>query len=168
MLQDLPTYAIENSAHECGHMIVLFKAIRLDGLYFLPHEMALDGTQGVLETNATSELRSDDCAALAGGAARELVYFGNFNLVRCAHDRQTLRQYTEKDLEHFVPIAETIIRENLRFFSLLTVEVRDRIISCFTLVECIDYSDLDSTIPIITSSEVGEIYKASSSISDRT
>jgi hypothetical protein len=37
-------------------MTVLFKAGRLVGLNFLPHEAATDGAKGVLETDAGTEL----------------------------------------------------------------------------------------------------------------
>ncbi len=48
---DLLTYARGTSAHECGHMVVLFKKDMLVDLNFLPHETAADGIKGGVYLN---------------------------------------------------------------------------------------------------------------------
>ena len=64
-------YACGASAHECGHLVVLFKERRLVDLNFLPHEIAADGIKGVFEANTGTEPGEEDCVALAAGRAED-------------------------------------------------------------------------------------------------
>ena len=68
---DLLTYACWASAHECGHLVVLFKEHRLVDLNFLSHETAADGIKGVFEANTGTEPGEEDCVALAAGSAED-------------------------------------------------------------------------------------------------
>src|ERR1700752_2371449 len=91
-LQNLAVYVHSNGAHECGHMTVLFKAGRLIGLNFLPHEAAADGAKGVLETDAGTQLGKEDCAALAAGLVGELIFVGQYDSQRLLDDRQQVQR----------------------------------------------------------------------------
>jgi hypothetical protein len=128
-LQDLSTFVYENTAHECGHIVILLKAKRLAGLNFLPHELAEDKTTGVLETNVGDQLNKDDCVALAGGMAGELIYLGKPNRKRLLDDRKNVRRLVGRPLKDFVPDACKIIKDNLRFFELLNIDVRKRMLA---------------------------------------
>jgi hypothetical protein len=66
-LPNLVPFVRSNSAHECGHITVLFKASRLVGLNFLPHKVAADGVKGILETDTGTQLGKEDCVALTAG-----------------------------------------------------------------------------------------------------
>jgi hypothetical protein len=66
---ELLKYANGNSAHESGHMVVLFKEGRRVDLNFLPHEIAAGGNKGVFEANIGVELDEKDCVALAAWQA---------------------------------------------------------------------------------------------------
>ena len=160
---DLLTYARGTSAHECGHMVVLFKEGRLVDLNFLPHETAADGTKGVFEANTGTELGEEDCVALAAGMAGELVYLGQYDSERVLHDRQQVQRLVGKALEDFAPEAQDVINQNLRFFSLLNIEVRNKISALLLALWVVDWEKLPPKIPITTLAQVEQVYQRAES-----
>ena len=160
---DLLTFARGNSAHESGHIVVLFKAGRLDELRFLPHETAADGIKGVFEANTGTELGKEDCVALAAGMAGELVCLGHYDPERVLHDRKQIQRIVGKALEDFAPEAQETIEQNLRFFSLLNIEVLNRITALLLGLGRVDWEKLPPTIPIITLAEVEQVYQRAES-----
>ena len=144
-------------------MVVLFKASRLLDLRFLPHETAVDGDKGVFETNTGTELREEDCVALAGGMAGELVHLGQYDPKRVLHDRQQIQRLVGKALEDFAPQAQEIIKQNLRFFSLLNTEVQNKIYALLLDLGRVDWEKLDPEITIITLAQVEQIYQRTES-----
>jgi hypothetical protein len=141
-------------------MTILFKAGRLIGLDFLPHDSAFDGVKGVVETN-TPTLAAEDCVALAGGMAGEIVGLGSYDPARLLDDRQQIGRLAGEPLEMFAPEAYRIILENSAFFKLLHAEVRIKMLAvlsgAFSLSE-FDYERLPARVPIITLAEVQRIY----------
>jgi hypothetical protein len=160
---DLLTFARGNSAHESGHIVVLFKAGRLVDLRFLPHEAAADGIKGVFEANTGTELGKEDCVALAAGMAGELVCLGHYDSERVLHDRQQIQRIVGKALEDFAPEAQETIEQNLRFFSLLNIEVLNRITALLLDLGGVDWEKLPPTIPIITLADVEQVYRRAES-----
>ena len=49
--EEIKARAKGTSAHECGHMIVLFKAGKLTDLNYFPHRRAANGVLGVIESS---------------------------------------------------------------------------------------------------------------------
>jgi hypothetical protein len=160
---DLLAYARETSAHECGHMVVMFKESKLVDLRFLPHETAADGIKGVFEANRGTELVEEDCVALAAGMAGELIYFGKTIPERSLDDRQHVQRLSGKALDDFLPDAQDIIKQNSRFFSLLNVEVKNRITDLLLKLRRLDWETLPSEIEIISLAEVRQIYERAES-----
>jgi hypothetical protein len=160
---DLVTYASGTSAHECGHIVVLFKAGRLIDLSFLPHEVAADGNKGVFEADTGTELGARDCVALAAGMAGELVYGGKYDPERVLHDREQVQQLVGKSLEDFAPEALETIRQNLHFFSLLNIKVSKRITALLLLLGGMDWEELPPKIPVVTLAEVEHVYRSAKS-----
>ena len=160
---DLLTFVRGNSAHESGHIVVLFKGARLVDLRFLPHETAADGIKGVFEANTGTELGKEDCVALAAGMAGELVCLGHYDSERVLHDRQQIQRIVGKALEDFAPEAQEVIKQNLRFFSLLNIEVQNRITALLVRLGGVDWERLPPIIPIITLAQVEQVYKRAES-----
>jgi hypothetical protein len=155
--QNLVAYAHSNSAHECGHITVLFKAGRLVGLNFLPHETAANRAKGVFETDSGTQLGKEDCVALAAGMVGELVCVG-----RSQHDlddRQQVQQIVGQPLENLALEAYEIIKQNLLFFALLNIEVRKKMFAVLKHASEEEYSELPPKMPIITLAEVEQVYK---------
>jgi hypothetical protein len=165
-LQNLAVYVNSNGAHECGHMTVLFKAGRLVGLNFLPHEAAADGVKGVLETDAGTQLGKQDCVALAAGMVGELILVGQYDSQRLLDDREKVQQIVGQPVENFALKAYEVIRQNLLFFALLNIEVRKKMFAllkhAFSLSEG-DYAKLPNEMPILTLAEVEQVYKRAES-----
>src|ERR1700733_8387428 len=153
----LATYAHSNSAHECGHITVLFKACRLVGLNFLPHETAADGAKGVFETDLGAELGKEDCVALAAGMVGELVCLGYSQ--HELDDRQHVQRIAGQPLENFALEAYEIIEQNLLFFALLNIEVRKRMFAVLKNASEEESSELPHKMPVITLAEVEQVYK---------
>lgn len=153
-------YIASNSAHECGHMTVLFKAERLAGLDFLPHELAFDGAKGVLETATRTELGREDCVALAAGMVAELIYSGSSR--HAGDDEQRVEQIAGQPLEDFALEAYDAIQQNLLFFGLLNIAVQAKMlvffIKTFSLSDA-DYAVLPPRMSIFNLAEVGEVYQ---------
>jgi hypothetical protein len=160
---DVPSYARGTSAHECGHMLVLFKKGRLVDLNFLPHETAADGTKGVFEADTGTELGEEDCVALSAGMAGELVYLGQYDTERVLHDRQQVQRLVGKTLDDFAPEAQEVIKQNLRFFSLLNIEVRNKITALLLALGGVNWERLPPKIPIITLAQVEQVYQRAES-----
>ena len=160
---DLLTYARGTSAHECGHMVVLFKEHRLVDLRFLPHQTAADGIKGVFEANTGTEPGEEDCVALAAGMAGEVVYLGQYDSERVLHDRQQVRRLVGKALEDFAPEAQEVIKQNLRFFLLLNIEVRNKITELLLALGVVDWEKLPPTITIMTLPQVEQICQSAES-----
>jgi hypothetical protein len=155
--QNLVAYVHSNSAHECGHITVLFKAGRLAGLNFFPHETAANGDKGVFETDAGTQLGKEDCVALAAGMVGELVCVGHSQ--HELDDRQQVQQIVGQPLENFALEAYEIIRQNLLFFGLLNIEVQKEMFAVLKRASEEGYSGFDEKIPIITLAEVEQVYK---------
>jgi hypothetical protein len=66
-------------------------------------------------------------------------------------------------LEDFAPKAQEIIEQNLHFFSLLNIELRNRIYAQLLQLEVVDWDKLPQTIPIFTSAQVEELYQRAES-----
>ena len=144
-------------------MVVLFKKGRFVDLNFLPHETAADGTKGVFEANTGTELGEEDCVALAAGMAGELVYLGQYDSERVLHDRQQVQQLVGKALEDFAPEAQEVIKQNLRFFSLLNIEVQNKISALLLVLRFVDLETLPPKIPVITLVQVEQVYQRAKS-----
>ena len=155
--QNLVAYVHSNSAHECGHITVLFKACRLVGLNFLPHETAADGAKGVFETDPGAQLGKEDCVALAAGMVGELVCVGHSQ--HDLDDRQQVQRIVGQPLENFALEAYEIIKQNLLFFALLNIEVRKKMFAVLKQASEEEYSELPPKMPIITLAEVEQVYK---------
>ena len=158
-MQDLITYAHDTSAHECGHVVVLFKEGRFVDLNFLPHKEALNGSKGVFEVNTGIALGEQDCVALAAGMAGELVDRGEYDSEHVRDDEQQIQRLVGKTLKDFATQAKNVIEQNLCFFSLLNTEVRKRIIELLLGLGGLDWDKLPSKIPVITLAEVEQIYQ---------
>jgi len=163
-LLNLVPYVRSNSAHECGHITVLFKAGRLVGLNFLPHEVAANGDKGVIETDTGTQLGKGDCVALAAGMVGELICMGHSQ--HDLDDRQQVQQIVGQPLENFALEAYEIIKRNLLFFGLLCIEVRKKMLAvlgdAFSLSEE-DYARLRDKMSIITLAEVDQVYRRAGS-----
>jgi hypothetical protein len=144
-------------------MVVLFKEGRLVDLRFLPHETAADGNKGIFEAKPATERSEKDCVALAAGMAGELVHLGEYDPARVLDDRQEVKRLVGKALEDFEPEARKVIEQNLRFFSLLEVEVRNRIYALLMSLCGVDWEKLQPLITIITSAEVEQFYQRAES-----
>ncbi len=156
-------YAHENAAHECGHMVILFKANRLLGLNFLPHGTADDGVKGVLETDTPTLVR-EDCVAFAGSLVAELICFGLSDSPRISDDRRMVKHLSGQPLENFAPQAHEIITQNLVFFELLRSEVEKKLYKVLNdAFSARSYTALPEKIPIISLTEVEQIYKRAQS-----
>jgi hypothetical protein len=158
-LDELLKYAGETSAHECGHIVVLFEQGRFVNFNFLPRETAADGNNGVFEVNTGIQNGPQDCVILAGGMAGEKVALGREQSEHIAHDESEVRRLVGRPLQDFVPEAEEIIRRNLRFFNQLSTEIFARITDLLLRIYHLDWSTLDAEIPIITPAEVEQIYR---------
>jgi hypothetical protein len=159
--QNLADFVHSNSAHECGHMTVLFKAGRLAGLNFLPHEAAADGVKGVLETDAGTQLGKEDCVAFAAGMVGELIWLGEYDFQRLLDDREKVQQIVGQPIEDFALAAYEVIKQNLLFFTLLNIEVRKKMYALFKRTSSLsegDYADLPNEMPIFTLAEVEQVY----------
>jgi hypothetical protein len=155
--QNLVAYVHSNTAHECGHITVLFKAGRLAGLNFLPHQTAANGVKGVFETNAGTELGKEDCVAFAAGMVAELICVGHSQ--HELDDRQHVLRIVGQPLENFALEAYEIIKQNLLFFALLNIDVRKKMFAVLKRVSEEGCSGLDEEISIITLAEVEQVYK---------
>jgi hypothetical protein len=145
-------------------MVVLFKAGRLLDLKFLPHEAgAADGVKGVFETDTGTELSEADCVALAGGMAGELICLKYYDSDRVLHDRQQVKQLVGKALEDFAPDALGVIKQNLRFFWLLNVEVGNKMYKCLSALGGVDLDQLPPKITIMTLAQVQDVYRRAES-----
>lgn len=167
-LQSFLTYVHKNAAHECGHMTVLFKAGRLSDLNFFPHGKALNGVEGVLETGTKTELRKEDCVALAASMISELICLGEDDSERLADDREQAQLLVGEPLENFALRAYEVIKENLVFFGLLYIEVQRNMVAVLgpILVSLSkeDYAKLpDDKIAIFTLAEVERVYERAES-----
>jgi hypothetical protein len=124
--QALKAHAEGTSAHECGHMTVLFKARRLKKLTYFPYKTALDGIPGVIESTTVTEPTKEDCVAFAASMIGELIALGECDQERLLDDRQKVEQLANQPLETFALEAYEIIKENLLFFVLLNKEVGNK------------------------------------------
>ena len=163
-LQILDVFVQGNSAHECGHMTVLFKAGRLVGLNFLPHKMAADGVNGILEAKTGTQLGKEDCVALAAAMVGELIVLGQYDSKRLADDTQQVQRIVGQPLENFALEAYEIIKQNLLFFALLNIEVRKNMFVFFEQLSKVDYATLPNEMPIFRLAEVKQVYKRAESI----
>jgi hypothetical protein len=160
--QELAAYVIPTAAHECGHMTVLFKADRLAGLNFYPHEAAWDETKGVVQTDAKTELGKEDCVSFAGGLVAELICFGLFDSPRLDDDRHQVQQLAGQPLEHFALEAYEIIKQSLVFFALLRQEVQKnlhRVLHDVYSLPNESFARLPTKISVVTLAEVEHVYR---------
>jgi hypothetical protein len=156
-LQNIGAYVHSNGAHESGHITVLFKAGRLVGLRFLPHEMAADGVDGVFQTDPTTPLGKEDCIALAAGMVGELVGVGHYGPERALDDRAKVQQICSQPLENFALEAYEVIKQNLLFFVLLNIEVRKKMLTLLLPLSEEDYAELPDEMPLLTLAEVQHV-----------
>jgi len=154
-------YVSATAAHESAHMTVLFKAGRLLGLNYLPHETALDEVKGVVETD-TPPLTKDDCVAFAASIVGELICLGNYDEARIRDDRKQVQQLSGQPIETFVREAYEIIQRNLLFFSLLTCEVRNKMLVVLLRANSLSLADSAKQppkVPLMTLPEVEAVYQ---------
>jgi len=162
--QKLAKFAYEIAAHECGHMVVLFTADRLDALNFYPHETAFDGSKGVVQTDAKSAIGKEDCAALAGSLVAELICFGSCDSPRLDDDRQLIQRIAGHPLENFALSAYEVIKQNIVFFGLLRIEVQKTLFAVLHeafWAKC--YAALPIKMPVISLAEVKQVHKRAES-----
>jgi hypothetical protein len=96
--------------------------------------------------------------------AGELVYLGQYDSQRVLHDRQQVQRLVGKALEDFASEAlEVIIGQNLRFFSLLNMEVQTKITALLMDLGLVDWQKLPQAIPIITLAQVEQVYQRAES-----
>jgi hypothetical protein len=162
-LQNLGAYVYSNGAHESGHMTVLFKAGKLVGLRFLPHETAADGVNGIFQTDSTTQLGKEDCVALAAGMVGELVGVGQYGSERVLDDRDKVMQICSQPLENFAREAYEVIKQNLLFFVLLNIEVRRKMLALLLSISEEVYAELPDAMPLLTFDEVQHVYERAES-----
>lgn len=160
MRTPLEEYVYQNSAHECGHIVLLFKTGKFVSLRFLPHETAADGVNGILEADTGTELGPEDCVALAAGMVGELIYLGHSNPQRRADDEQKIQRIIGQPIENFAAKASEVIQQNQLFFEALNAEVRRKMLALFESFSEMDYAQLPKEIPIITLVEVDRVYRS--------
>jgi hypothetical protein len=156
-LEDLARYVGSNAPHECGHMTVLFKAKRLAGLNYFPHELAANGVYGVFETDAGLQIDKQDCVALAAGMVGELVAVGSYVPEQLLDDSESVRRLVGQPLENFALEAYEVIKQNLLFFVLLNIEVHKKMFAVL-----LSRSNEDK-IPVLTLAEVQKVYERAES-----
>lgn len=138
-------------------MTVLFKAGKLVGLNFLPHETAANGVKGVFETDPGTKLGKEDCVALAAGMVGELICVGHSQ--HELDDRQQVQRIVGQPIENFALEAYEIIKQNLLFFGLLNIEVRKKMFAVLKRASEEEYSGLHQKVQVITLAEVEQVYK---------
>jgi len=145
-------------------MTVLFKAGTLPcGLNFLPHEVAADGVNGVLETE-TGTLGKEDCVALAAGMVGELVLLGQYDSKRALDDRERVQRLVGQPIENFALEAYEIIKQNILFFTLLNIEVRNKMFVLLNSLSGENYAQLVAKMPVITLAEIEQVHGRSESL----
>jgi hypothetical protein len=92
-----------------------------------------------------------------------LVFLGRYDSGRVLHDRQQVQRLVGKALEDFAPEAQKVIKQNLRFFSLLNIEMRNKISALLSALVVADWQKLRPKIPIITLAEVEQVYQRAES-----
>jgi hypothetical protein len=95
--------------------------------------------------------------------AGELVYLGQYDSERALHDGQQVQKLVDKALEDFAPEAQEVIKQNLRFSSLLNIEVRNKISALLLALGVADWENLPPKIPIITLAQVEQVYQRAES-----
>jgi|SRR6267142_704870 len=153
-----------NSAHECGHMTVLFKSDRLSKLNYFPYKVAADGREGIIESSTVTELIKEDCVALAASMIGELISLGHCDPKRLLDDRQQVQRLANQPLENFALKAYEVIKENLLFFRLLNIEVEKKMMVFFDQIRDGDPTALREEMTIVTLAQVEEVYKRAESI----
>jgi hypothetical protein len=162
---DLAEYVHSNSAHECGHITVQFKTGRFAVLNFLPHTVAANEFKGVLEAETKTQLRKEDCVALAASMVGELICLGQYDSQRLLDDREQVQRIAGQPLENFALEVYEVIKQNLIFFALLNLEVRKKMFAivgpALSLLSFSEeaYAALPNKMPIITLAEVEQVYK---------
>jgi hypothetical protein len=146
-------------------MTVLFKADRLVGLNFLPHEVAADKVKGVFETDTGNQLGTEDCVALAAGMAGELVGLGSYDPMNSLDDKERVHQLTGQPIENFALEAYEAISQNLLFFVRLNLEVQQKMLAVLENASLSKqrYAKLDDKMPIFTLAEVEQVYNRAQS-----
>ena len=142
-------------------MTVLFKAGRLLGLNYRPHDTASNGVKGVVETD-TPELTKDDCVAFAASIVGEVICLGNYDEARICDDRNQVTRLSGQPIEIFVREAYEVIQRNLLFFSLLNCEVRDKMLAVLLKARSLspaDSANQPAKVPIMTLPEVEAVYQ---------
>jgi hypothetical protein len=163
----LALYVHPNAAHECGHMTVLFRASRLVALNFLPHETALDGVKGILESETKTAPVTEDCVGFAAGMIGELICLGYYDPKRSDDDRGHVQRLVGQPLENFGLEAYEVIKQNLLFFVLLNIDVRTKMIELLNGAysrSAEDFANLPNKMAIFTLAEVEEVYNRAESI----
>jgi hypothetical protein len=152
------------SAHECGHMIVLFKAHKLTALNYFPHRKAANGALGVIESSTgTYQLAKEDCVALAASMIGELIALGEYDKKRLRDDEQQVERLANQPLENFALEAYEAIKENLLFFVLLNKAVGNKMLRFFDEIEEGKHK-VDDEVTIFALAEVEEVSKRAESI----
>lgn len=161
--EELKARAKGTSAHECAHMTVLFMAGRLKKLNYFPHQKALDGVPGVIESTTVTEPTKEDCVAFAASMIGELIVLGEYDEERLRDDREQVKRLSNQPLENFALEAYEIIKENLLFFALLNEEVGNKMLSFLDEVWEGEHAT-ENEVTIFTLAEVEEVRKRAESI----
>ena len=159
-------YLYPNTPHECGHMTVLFKANRLTGLTFFPHEMGKDGRAGIFEASC-GEVRKEDCVALAAGMVGELVLTGAYSNLRCDTDRKQLLAFSKEPLENFAHEAYEIISANLLFFMMLNKAVGKEMYLTLENAFAPGAGRQPDSVTVFSLAQTNEVYKEAESALSR-
>ena len=162
-MNDLDKYVRENSAHETGHMTVLFKADRFAGLYFLPHEKAANGIRGVIDTRLKTQSNRGDCPAFAAGMVAEVILPGQCDPERCLDDREQVQRLTGQILEDFAPDARAIIEQDMPFFELLHRKAQQQMSVFFYGLCGRNYAALPQEMQVLTLADVEFIHELAKS-----
>jgi hypothetical protein len=161
--EELKARAKGTSAHECGHMTVLFAASRLEKLNYFPHKTALDGVPGVVEATTVTEPTKEDCVAFAASMIGELIVLGEYDKKRLLDDRERVKRLVGQPLENFALEAYEIIKQNLLFFALLHKEVENKMLRFLFEIQEGEHVAEDK-VTIFTLAKVEEVHKRAESI----
>jgi hypothetical protein len=96
----------------------------------------------------------------------KLIGVGEYVPQHLLDDRQRVQQIVGQPLESFALEAYEVIKQNLLFFVLLSIEVRKKVFAvlnhAFSRPEW-EYAELPNIMPIFTLAEVEQVYKRAES-----
>ena len=139
-------------------MTVLFKAGRLTGLTYLPHEIGQDGRIGIFEAGCGQVLK-DDCVAFAAGMIGELIFTGAYDPLRSSDDRKQVLSLSGQPIENFALEAYEAISGNLLFFMMLIKEVQKEMYSVLQSTSASGLAKLPKSIVVFSLAQADKVHK---------